>query len=101
MKNVMKKTNVTKALYTSLIAGMLVSTSSLAAIPTMKLLKAEPVSHINLKSVAEDNLMQSFSVIELDTSFIKINAKNKFVVKKAKTNKNTPITLSKISLIAD
>jgi len=97
----MKKTNVTKALYTSLIAGMLVSTTSLAAIPTMKLLKAEPVSHINLKSVAEDNLMQSFSIIELDASYVKISTKNKFVVKKTETNKNIPIILSKVSLIAD
>jgi len=101
MKNIMKKTNLTTVLYTSLIAGIFVSTTSVAAIPTMELLKAEPIKQSSLKTVAKDSLIQSFSTIEIDTSFAKVPAKTMLAEQKVQSNKNMPITLAKTSLTAD
>ena len=97
----MKKTNLTKTLYTSLIAGTLLSTTSLAAIPTTELIKAEPVKHASLKSAAKDSLVQSFLTIKIEINTTEAVLKTKIAEQKARINKNKPVTLAKISLIAD
>ena len=97
----MKKTNLLITLYTSLIASFLVSTASVAAIPTMELLKAEPVERISLKHAAETNLMQSFKIIEINSDFVKNEAKAAFAIQKEQAKKNRPVIVTKVSLIAD
>jgi len=97
----MKKFNLTKTLYTSVIAGILVSTTSLAAVPTTEIIKPEKINYAVLKNTAQNSLAQSISTIELDISFTKLIANTTIAEKKVIANLNKPIILTKVSLIAD
>jgi len=101
MKNIMKKTNLTKALYTSIITSIFISTTSVAAIPTMELLEAQPIKQASLKNAAQESLMQSFSAIEIDANFTDIKAETKLTKHKVQAEDNKPVTLAKTTFIAD
>lgn len=97
----MKKTNLTTVLYTSLIAGIFVSATSVAAVPTSELLKAEPVKQSSLIDAAKISLMQSLSTIEINSTFAQQEAKSTLVNQNTQTNKNKPVILAKTNIIAD
>jgi hypothetical protein len=97
----MKKTNVTTTLFLTLFTNILVSTTSIAAIPSTELLKAEPIKYLSLKNAAKDSLMQSFSVIETDVSLTEIKANTKLVAHKVRSNKSQPRSFSKTASLAD
>jgi hypothetical protein len=97
----MKKTNSLITLYAGIIASILVSTSSAASIPTSELLKAEPVNQSSLKSVAQDNLMQSFSIIEVKSDFSENKTATTLAHKKVQAKQNKPLTLTRTNRVAD
>ncbi|QBG37580.1 hypothetical protein [Litorilituus sediminis] len=93
----MKKTNV----LTTLITGLIISTSAMAAVPTTEVEKAEPVQQINLVSQAKQTLELSFANIEIKTEMSQVNNKNSLAKQKTDANKNKPVTLTKTTLLAE
>lgn len=93
----MKKTNV----LTTLITGLIISTSAVAAVPTTEVVKAEPVNQINLVSQAKQTLELSFANIEIKTELSQPNNKSSLAKQKTDANKNKPVTLTKTTLLAE
>lgn len=97
----MKKINLKKGLYTTAIASLFVSATSIAAIPTMELIKAEPIKQESLKSAAIANLNESFSSNTVASNLANTVDKSMLVEHKAQSNKNETTILVQTSIIAD
>jgi len=97
----MRNIKLNTTLFTSLIVAVLYTSTSVAAIPAMELVKAEPIETISLKIAAKDSLMKSFSDTSINVSFNKILAKNNFAQQKSQLNKSELPGSTKTSVIAD
>ncbi len=93
----MKKTNTLTALITSL----LLSTASVAAVPSSEIITPEPIDHKNLINQAKEDLTISLSTVEFSIETPQLKNINMLAKQKVRANKNKTITVTKISLPAE
>ena len=95
MKQSIKKTNLLVALF----ASTLLSTVATAAVPTTALVKAEQVNQTQLTIVAHNSLKLSLAPVKINYT---LQSTDSSLAKFKKTaSKNQPVTLTKVSLIAE
>lgn len=92
-----------KKINTLIVLGIsiLVSNTSVAAVPTSETVKIEPVIQENLLAQAQASLAASFSSIELTNELPQLSTENALANKKHTENKNKTTTVSKVTRVAE
>ncbi len=91
----MKKTNVLN----TLLVTLFVSTASVAAVPRSNIIKAEPMKKETLINQAKENLIMSFSTVDIEASVTQLDSK--ITLAEQKVNISKPVTLAKTTFLAE
>jgi hypothetical protein len=92
----MKKTNA----IISLVASLFVSASAIAAVPTMELVKAEPVQSTNL-SLVQATLVNSMSELKVNPDYNESLKTHPITLMKKKANQRVIVNVASNEVIAD
>lgn len=106
MKNTNAKIyiNATKKLavvVTTLTAGLFSLISNSAILQASELVKVEPTKQISLYQEAKESLALSFDSLTISHEMNDLPAKNTMAKQQSSTDKNIPITLTKVNLVSE
>lgn len=93
----MKKINLLSVLLT----GIIVSSTSFAAVPTSALVQAESVEKESLIVAANEAISLSLSTVELTLNPVELDNNSALAKKKDAANQNKPVTLTQATRLAD
>ncbi len=86
---------------TTLVTALFAATSNSSIVQAAELVKAEPIQQINLITEAKESLAISFMTLTISKNFNNEATKSMMAKQKNSANKNKPMTLTKINVVAE